>query len=524
MLDDGHAVTLPAAKPRSVLALLLLRANELVSSDRLVDELWGSAAPATSANVVQGYVSKLRKALPGGSHVLVTRPPGYLLVVAPGALDLERFHRLATEGRALLEAGDARGAGERLREALGLWRGTPLADLEHEPFARHVIANLEEVRLDVLEARIGADLATGRGADLVPELRELVSSHPFREHLRGHLMLALYRSERQAEALEVYADARRLLASELGLEPSPSLRRLQRAILEQDHSVLGASAQERPTDPVAGEGSILVHMRELDALPVVMPMVAALAATEPTHEVVVVNIAVPEQLEAATATLARVRDGPAPAVRVAAFSSSAPTEDVLRLALRQAVDFIVEDVGPDVLEPGVVDILGAAPCDVALVLRRGGALRGGEILVPFGGGDHDWAALELGAWLGRATGATLRLLGAAGEGRAAADASRLLADASLVLQRATGIVAVPLLSPSGSRGIAAAAADTAGLLVLGLSERWRDEGLGRTRASLCAEPPCPVVVTHRGARTGLLRPPSMSSRFPWSVTRPRPVL
>jgi DNA-binding SARP family transcriptional activator len=509
-----------------VLALLLLRANELVSGDRLIQDLWDGNPPETASNVVQGYVSRLRKALPGGADVLVTRAPGYVLSVAPGRLDLERFQALATEGQALLEAGAAESASERLREALGLWRGSPLADLEHEPFARDVVAHLEELRLDVLEGRIEADLASGRPAEIVPELQLLVAEQPLRERLRANLMLALYRSGRQAEALDAYNDARHLLSEQLGLEPAPALRRLQRAILEHDATLLGAPAEGAPTPDAVAERAVVVCPRELESLHVLTPLADALASAEPRHELILVQIAPALDLAAATAGLAAAREslaGPAADARVAVFASTDPGRDTARFAGRHAADLLLADVGPGVLDDDVVDLLPAAPCDIALLVRGGGAPRPGQILVPFGGGDHDWAALELGAWLSRATQQTLRLLGATGERPDEPDASRLLADASLVLQRATGIVALPLLSKSGHGGIAAAAAG-AGALLLGLSERWRDEGLGRARAALCAEPPCPVVVTCRGARSGLLSPPSRASRFPWSVTRPRATL
>ena len=230
---------LGGAKQRAVLALLLLNANEVVPLDRLIDELWDESPPESAANIVQGYVSHLRKALePGrqrGEHeLLVSRPPGYALQVATEQLDAERFNLLTAEGRRLLDEGNAAAASEQLRAAIALWRGPALADLAYESFARADIERLEELRFAALEDRIDADLGLGRQAALVGELRELVAQHPLRERLRGQLMVALYRTGRQAEALEVFRDARRVLGDDLGIEPGPALRGLERAILQHD--------------------------------------------------------------------------------------------------------------------------------------------------------------------------------------------------------------------------------------------------------------------------------------------------
>ena len=230
---------LGGTKQRAVLALLLLRANEVVPLDRLIDELWGESPPDSAANIVQGYVSHLRKALEpergrGKHELLVSRRPGYILKIGQDQYDADRFVRLSGEGRRLLEEGDADSASERLRAALDLWRGPALADLAYESFARLEAERLEELRLVVLEDRIDADLALGRNGVLVGELRELVAQYPLRERLRAQLMAALYRAGRQAEALEVYREGRVALSDELGIEPGPALRELERAILQQD--------------------------------------------------------------------------------------------------------------------------------------------------------------------------------------------------------------------------------------------------------------------------------------------------
>jgi DNA-binding SARP family transcriptional activator len=221
-VGDGQlSLPLGGARQRAVLALLLLRANEVVAPDRLVDQLWGERPPQSAVNVLHTYVSHLRKLLPPG--VLETRQPGYLIRVTAGELDLHRFERLLDKVRQALAAGDAARAAALGREALSLWRGRALADFVYEPFAQAAIARLEELRLLALERRVEADLQLGRHAELVGELEGLVEEHPLRERLRADLMLALYRSGRQAEALAAYQSARGALVAEFGIEPSPVL-------------------------------------------------------------------------------------------------------------------------------------------------------------------------------------------------------------------------------------------------------------------------------------------------------------
>ncbi len=230
--EGGQPLEIGAGKQRALLAVLLLRSGEVVSTDRLIDALWDEDPPASALNSIHVYVSQLRKAL-GNGH-LETRGHGYLLALEPEQLDLGRFERLLGEGRELLAEGEAERAAEVLRAALALWRGPPLSDFASEPFAHGEIARLEELRLSALEERVEADLALGRHAELVPELEALVREHPLRERLRAQLMLALYRSGRQAEALDAYQQARRMLAEELGLEPGRRLQELEGAILRQD--------------------------------------------------------------------------------------------------------------------------------------------------------------------------------------------------------------------------------------------------------------------------------------------------
>lgn len=252
---DAQPLSLGGPKQRAVLAVLLLHANEVVSVDRLVDEVWGDHPPEGATKTLQVYVSNLRKVLePGRSgaapaQVLVTRRPGYLLNVAPEELDSSRFASLVASGRQALASARPGESAELLGQALALWRGPALADLSDEPFALTYMPALEEARVAAWEDRIEADLALGRHSEVVGELEELVAAHPLRERLRGQLMVALYRSGRQAEALRAYQQAREVLVEELGIDPSPALRDLERAVLDQDPALDGPG--RAPTAPSA---------------------------------------------------------------------------------------------------------------------------------------------------------------------------------------------------------------------------------------------------------------------------------
>jgi DNA-binding SARP family transcriptional activator len=228
VVDGSRSLPLGGIRQRALLTALILRANEVVAVDELLDQVWGDDPPASGTRLVQVYVSQLRKLL--GEGVILTRPPGYVLEAAPDAFDFRRFQRLVARAN----GADPETAAAALREGLALWRGPPLADFTYDSFAQIEIARLQESRLAALEARIEADLALGRHADLVAELEATVVEHPLRERLRAQLMLALYRSGRQAEALEAYQQARRILVEELGIEPGRALRELEQAILKQD--------------------------------------------------------------------------------------------------------------------------------------------------------------------------------------------------------------------------------------------------------------------------------------------------
>jgi predicted ATPase/DNA-binding SARP family transcriptional activator len=236
VLAGGRAVALPGAKPRAVLAVLLLHANRPVSAERLALALWGEDAPAAATKTVQVHISRLRRAL-DDTEALVTTPAGYRVQVDPEKLDAERFERELAAGRQALAAGHVERASELLHDALALWRGQPLAEFDWAPFASAQIRRLEELRLAALEVRVEADLAAGRHREVVAELQQLTSDHPWRERLHGQLMLALYRSGRQADALEAYRNAREVLRDQLGIEPGRELHALHQAMLVQDRAL-----------------------------------------------------------------------------------------------------------------------------------------------------------------------------------------------------------------------------------------------------------------------------------------------
>jgi DNA-binding SARP family transcriptional activator len=266
--DDGRPVELGGARQRVLLTLLLLRRGEVVPADQLIDEMYGGRPPRSAAKSLHAHVSRLRKALPG--ERLVTRGPGYLLQASPDEVDADRFSRRFESGRSALRAGDVGAAERDLSEALAIWRGPALADMVYEEFAQAEIGRLEELRLACFEDLTEARLALGQDGDLVSELERLVEEHPMRERLRGQLMLALYRSGRQADALATYQAARRALVDELGIEPGRALQDLERAILNQDPSLEAVAppdrAAARPSEPSDHGGYFIGRARELAQL------------------------------------------------------------------------------------------------------------------------------------------------------------------------------------------------------------------------------------------------------------------
>ena len=264
---DGRPVDFPSGKARLLLAALVVRANEVVSADRLFEVLWGAQPPESAANTLQTYVAHLRTGLEPdrarrkAGQVLVTRQPGYMLVIEPGAIDAVRFERLAEQGRRELATAPA-DAARTLRAALALWRGEALSDFTYEPFTQADISRLTELRFAALEDRIGADLSLGEHHAVVGELAQLVSEHPFRERLAGQFMVALYRDGRQADALRAYRRLRDTLVEQLGIEPNPTVARLEQAILEQrpdldwsplEAARIPAAVPARPAPGVSGE-------------------------------------------------------------------------------------------------------------------------------------------------------------------------------------------------------------------------------------------------------------------------------
>jgi DNA-binding SARP family transcriptional activator len=251
---DGQPVALGGRAQRALLARLLLDTGRTVPASRLVEDLWGENAPASASKMVQIYVSMLRKVLPEG--VLVTRPPGYAIELPREAIDLSSFEDLRRAGQAALAAGSPARAVEMLRQALALWRGPALGEFD-EPFATIESRRLEELHLASLEDRIDAELQLGRHGALVAELHALVAHHPLRERLRGQLMLALYGSGRQADALAEYHRVREVLRGDLGIEPSPALRELERRILQQDPMLdVPAARPRRRVHAVDGEAAV----------------------------------------------------------------------------------------------------------------------------------------------------------------------------------------------------------------------------------------------------------------------------
>jgi DNA-binding SARP family transcriptional activator len=522
VVGENGPLRLGGPRQRAVLAILLLNANRVVPVYQLADDLYGDAPPASALTQIQAQISHLRKLLDpertrGASGSLIeTRPPGYVIRLAPEQLDLRRFERLSSEAAEASSGGDHATASHRYRAALDLWRGPALAEFAHDSFAQPAIARLEDLRVGGIEDRIEAELAQGRQAELVGELESLVSEHPFRERTHGQLMLALYRSGRQAEALKAYRRLRRALVEELGIEPGPALQELERAILTQDPSLLRERSAPASVPP---DRSILVVASSDAGLDALLTVAERLAG-RPPRELILTRpvVAVGELTRAAAVTNARRRELEVPA-RAAAFTTSELASDVLRLTTSYDVELVLLDapahLDEDRLPDELAEILERSPAHVGILTA---ALRepGSSVVVPFGGGEHDWAALELAASLASSVGAPLRLVGTRGrprEGRR--DASRLLADAAIAIQRLVDVDTEPLLVDPTEDALVEAVADAAAV-VMGISPRWRRDGIGATRRAL-VRAGVPVLLVHRGLRPGGLAPRDTRTRFTWSL-------
>ncbi len=285
--EGGALLDVGGAKHRALLAILLLHVNQVVPTDRLADKLWGGEPPPGATATLQSYVSSLRRALAPGRRaedhqLIVTRRPGYLIQLGPEQLDVTRFETLVAEAHQALVRCDWARAASFSRRALELWRGSALADFTYEPFAQAEAARLEEARLRACEHRVEADLALGRHADVVGELETLVTAHPLREGLWAHLMTALYRCGRQAEALHAYQRVRQALGEDLGIDPGPALQRLERGILRQEEwlelpsaalqrkpetaAVLPSAVPTEPCAPAPGAPTFVGRTQELAVL------------------------------------------------------------------------------------------------------------------------------------------------------------------------------------------------------------------------------------------------------------------
>ena len=479
VVEDGDVVPVPVGKPRALLARLLLASGRTVSAETLIDSLWGEP-PASSQKLLHVYVSQLRKAL--GRDTIETRPPGYRVRVEDGRLDLVRFEALT---EAANETSDPERRSELLGEALSVWRGPALAEFRTEPFARPAARRLGELRLAGLEQRIDADLQLGRHDRLIAELEELVAEEPLRERPRRQLMLALYRSGRHADALAQYREARRLLVEELGIEPAPALQELERAILRRDAALddpHGGATRRRGCVICAGAG--------------LARLVAPLCGSE--RELLVVELpATTGELVARSEQLQQLREeltAEEVEVRVACFTSRTPEDDLVRLAAEQEAELLVAEGSP----AEALERFAGCPCDVALAVGGRRFRPTGPVVVPFGGGREEWAALELAAWIARSHGLPLRLLGTeADESRR--DASRMLAGASLALQRFAGVAAEPVIVSH-----AAAAIDSQGAALI-------------VAAFPVVAASAPVLAVRAGLRPGGLAPDRTLTRFSWSL-------
>jgi hypothetical protein len=413
------------------------------------------------------------------------RSPGYAVRTARDDYDLGRFELLAEAARG---AGDPAARADLLGEALSLWRGPPLDEFRREPFVAQAVRRLGDLQLSVLGQRIEAKLEQGQYEQVIPELEALVEREPLREQPRRQLMLALYRAGRQAEALAGYRTFGRDLVDELGIEPSPPLQELERAILRHDPSLDEGAG--RPSSP---RGCVVC------AVPDLHPLFAPLCADG--RELVLVELVGRSADVAPSArrleALGEMLTAP---VRTASFTSTSPPADLARFAAQQEAELLVL---------GGLDA-PRAECDVVLVANPDVPFAASApVLVPFGGGREEWAALELAAWLARGHELPLRLL-CAEAGRARRDASRTLAAASLALQRFGASAAEPVIVPAGAEGILS---QLGSVIVAALPPARLDP----TRAALVEQARVPVLLVRGGPRPSGLAPDQTLTRFSWSL-------
>ena len=509
--DGDRRLDLGAPRQRATLAVLLLHANEIVPTDRLAEELWPNELPRTAAKAIQVYVSNLRKAFGAARDALETRGSGYLLKVRPGELDLLEFERLLA--RAAREEPADRAT--TLGSALSLWRGAPLADFAYEQFVQSEAARLEELRRLAVEERIEAELALGRGPELVPELESLVAERPLEERPRAQLMLALYRAGRQADALDAFREGKQVLDEELGLEPGEQLRELELAILRQDPALSVTAA--------AGPSSSIVAVSERPAgLALLLPLAEALARGPRSGSSYSRRSCSPRRSPPRRGRSTRLD---ATSVHAAA-PCVWPRSHLRRLprtssgSRRSRMPTCCCSRPREIPSSACSPWFSRRPLATSPRWSSGGWNRSRPDRRPL------WRVrARLGGARARRVGRH-RVRSALTPHRRRRrragdrDASRLLADASLIVQHTTGVVAEPLLGRPGQDGISELA-QGAGLLVLGLSERWRTEGLGRTRSALVAAPPAPTVLVRRGLRPSGIAPPATLTRFTWSLERSR---
>ncbi|HEX3255005.1 MAG TPA: BTAD domain-containing putative transcriptional regulator, partial [Gaiellaceae bacterium] len=508
--------------------------NQFVPIPRLIEELWPYEPPAQPVEAVQELVYQVRKTVertaPRGS-VLERNAESYRIIVGPSGLDLYRFERLVRKAADARHAGDLRFASSTLREALDLWRGPPLAGLTFEPLtaARAEITRLNELRLGALVDRIEVELDLGLAEEAVPELEALIREHPLDERLRELLMLALYRSGRQADALSVFQETRSALNDELGIEPGRRLQDLQKSILRHDPELdpveeASGAATAAPTKRGRTVIVIAEQEAEVDGL---LRLSSALARSQLARELIFALVVGESGLLGRASVVAEKwrasLTGQGIEARTAAFTSPSAGADAVRLATREDVDLLLMACPPELAAEGVIPdglrlVLAEAPCDVALLREgTGDAYAAEQILVPFGGLRHDWTALETAAWVAKALHVPLALLGidarAENGGR---DASSVLADASLLLQQVVGMSAEPRLAAEPQEALLQAA-DEATLLVVGLPDRWHQSGIGPLRQALARPTRGTLLFVRSGSRPSGLNPPETSPVFRWSV-------